>query len=142
MNATTSPSAAQRVSQYLRALQTQITSAIAELDGQSLFTGRLAKSQLAKPYKVTALLKFWKAVQCFERAGCGFSHVTGPQSAALGPRTIVLNWRAHRFEAMGVSLVFHPAQSLRANRAHECAHDLGQKRQWPYGVLVWGGVWI
>lgn len=106
MNATTSPSAAQRVSQYLRALQTQITSAIAELDGQSFLLDAWQKpaGETLQGHGITQILE---GGAVFERAGCGFSHVTGPH---LPPSAT-----HHRpelagapFEAMGVSLVFHP----------------------------------
>ena len=94
------------VRDYLTALQDRITSTVALVDG-----GRFVVDAWNKPkgeslqgQGVTQILENGAV---FERAGCGFSHVTG---LALPPSAT-----QHRpelagapFEAMGVSLVFHP----------------------------------
>ncbi len=94
------------VSQYLQGLQARITCAIADLDGSSFLTDAWEKpaGELLQGRGITQILE---GGPLFERAGCGFSHVTGPK---LPPSAT-----QHRpelsgapFEAMGVSLVFHP----------------------------------
>jgi coproporphyrinogen III oxidase len=96
----------ERVSTYLRSLQARITGAIADLDGSTFLTDPWQKpaGELLQGQGITQILE---GGAMFERAGCGFSHVTGPK---LPPSAT-----QHRpelagapFEAMGVSLVFHP----------------------------------
>jgi len=94
------------VSQYLQGLQARITGAIADLDGSSFLTDAWEKpaGEMLQGRGITQILE---GGPLFERAGCGFSHVSGPK---LPPSAT-----QHRpelsgapFEAMGVSLVFHP----------------------------------
>jgi coproporphyrinogen III oxidase len=94
------------VGDYLRGLQARITGAIAELDGAAFLTDAWEKppGEMLQGRGITQILE---GGAVFERAGCGFSHVTGPK---LPPSAT-----QHRpdlagapFEAMGVSLVFHP----------------------------------
>ncbi len=94
------------VHQYLTSLQDRITSTVAVVDGTPFLVDRWkkAKGETLQGQGVTQILE---GGAVFERAGCGFSHVTGP---ALPPSAT-----QHRpelagapFEAMGVSLVFHP----------------------------------
>jgi len=94
------------VSHYLQALQTRITSAIADIDGTTflLDTWQKPAGELLQGHGITQILE---GGSVFERAGCGFSKVSGPR---LPPSAT-----QHRpelagapFEAMGVSLVFHP----------------------------------
>ena len=96
----------ERVSAYLRGLQARITGAIADLDGATFLTDPWQKpaGETLQGQGITQILE---GGAIFERAGCGFSHVTGPK---LPPSAT-----QHRpelsgapFEAMGVSLVFHP----------------------------------
>ena len=96
----------QVVGDYLRGLQSRITGAIAELDGGSFLTDAWEKpaGEMLQGRGITQILE---GGAVFERAGCGFSHVSGPK---LPPSAT-----QHRpelagapFEAMGVSLVFHP----------------------------------
>ena len=103
---TASVSQAHQVSDYLRGLQARITGAIAELDGRTFLTDAWTKpaGEMLQGQGITQILE---GGAVFERAGCGFSHVTGPK---LPPSAT-----QHRpelagapFEAMGVSLVFHP----------------------------------
>ncbi|HEX5697445.1 MAG TPA: coproporphyrinogen III oxidase, partial [Rhodoferax sp.] len=101
---TTQALATERVSAYLRGLQASITGAIAELDGSTFLTDPWQKpaGEILQGQGITQILE---GGAVFERAGCGFSHVTGPK---LPPSAT-----QHRpelagapFEAMGVSLVF------------------------------------
>ena len=94
------------VRQYLLGLQERITAAIAEIDGTAFLADAWEKPP-GEPLQGSGLTKILEDGPVFERAGCGFSHVRGPK---LPPSAT-----QHRpelagapFEAMGVSLVFHP----------------------------------
>jgi coproporphyrinogen III oxidase len=94
------------VRQYLTSLQERITSTVALVDGAPFLVDRWKKPQQEK-LQGQGVTQILEGGAVFERAGCGFSHVTGP---ALPPSAT-----QHRpelagapFEAMGVSLVFHP----------------------------------
>jgi len=104
-SANSSPIAAS-VREYLIGLQTRITDTLAAKDGGTFLSDAWHKGPEEKLQGngITQILENGKV---FERAGCGFSHVRGPQ---LPPSAT-----QHRpelagapFEAMGVSLVFHP----------------------------------
>ncbi|MEY4267660.1 MAG: hypothetical protein RIS90_2195, partial [Pseudomonadota bacterium] len=95
-----------RVRSYLLGLQSRITSAVAVIDGGVFVVDAWEKApgEMLQGQGVTQILE---GGPVFERAGCGFSHVRGPR---LPPSAT-----QHRpelsgapFEAMGVSLVFHP----------------------------------
>jgi len=105
MNTSTNFSSAS-VRAYLVGLQTRITDAIAAVDGGQFLVDPWEKApgELLQGNGITKILEDGPV---FERAGCGFSHVRGPK---LPPSAT-----QHRpelagapFEAMGVSLVFHP----------------------------------
>jgi coproporphyrinogen III oxidase len=94
------------VRSYLMGLQTRITSAIAEIDGGAFLVDPWQKPS-GEQLQGNGVTQILEGGPVFERAGCGFSHVTGPR---LPPSAT-----QHRpelagapFEAMGVSLVFHP----------------------------------
>jgi coproporphyrinogen III oxidase len=94
------------VRSYLMGLQTRITSAIAEIDGGAFLVDAWQKPS-GEQLQGNGVTQILEGGAVFERAGCGFSHVTGPR---LPPSAT-----QHRpelagapFEAMGVSLVFHP----------------------------------
>jgi len=104
--AQTSTFSSATVRDYLIGLQTRITDSIAEMDG-----GKFLVDPWEKPageiLQGNGITKILEGGAVFERAGCGFSHVRGPK---LPPSAT-----QHRpelagapFEAMGVSLVFHP----------------------------------
>jgi coproporphyrinogen III oxidase len=87
-------------------LQTRITDAIAEIDDLAFLSDAWEKPA-GEALQGSGITKILEGGSVFERAGCGFSHVTGPR---LPPSAT-----QHRpelsgapFEAMGVSLVFHP----------------------------------
>ena len=91
---------------FLLELQSRITAAISNLDGQTFIADpwQKAPDELLQGNGTTQILEGGKV---FERAGCGFSHVRGPRLPASATE--------HRpelvgapFEALGVSLVFHP----------------------------------
>ncbi len=94
------------VRDFLLGLQTRITDAVRAVDGGTFVVDGWEKppGDMLQGNGVTMILE---GGPVFERAGCGFSHVTGPK---LPPSAT-----QHRpelagapFEAMGVSLVFHP----------------------------------
>lgn len=95
-----------QVKDYLVGLQSHITAAIAAVDGGSFLVDPWQKP-VGEPLQGNGITQILENGAVFERAGCGFSHVTGPR---LPPSAT-----QHRpelsgapFEAMGVSLVFHP----------------------------------
>jgi coproporphyrinogen III oxidase len=94
------------VRDYLLDLQRRITDACTAEDGRAFVRDAWRKSpgEVLQGDGITMILE---GGEVFERAGCGFSHVTGPR---LPPSAT-----QHRpdlagapFEAVGVSLVFHP----------------------------------
>ena len=91
---------------YLTGLQQRITSALNAMDATPFVVDAWRK-EAHEPLQGNGITMMMEGGPVFERAGCGFSHVTGPK---LPPSAT-----AHRpelsgapFEAMGVSLVFHP----------------------------------
>jgi coproporphyrinogen III oxidase len=94
------------VKDYLKTLQNRITGAIAQLDGGSFISDAWEKppGDALRGNGITQILENGKV---FERAGCGFSHVTGPKlpPSATHDRPEL---SGAPFEAIGVSLVFHP----------------------------------
>ena len=91
---------------YLVGLQSRITSAIAQLDGGSFLSDAWNKPA-GEPLQGNGITQILENGKVFERAGCGFSHVTGPKlpPSATHDRPEL---SGAPFEAMGVSLVFHP----------------------------------
>ena len=91
---------------YLLGLQERITEACAALDGQP-FLADAWRKEPGEPLQGDGITRILEGGTVFERAGCGFSHVTGPKlppSATQHRPELV----GASFEAMGVSLVFHP----------------------------------
>ena len=95
-----------QVRAYLVGLQERITQALNELD-PTPFVSDAWEKPAGEKLQGSGITKIMEGGPVFERAGCGFSHVTGPQ---LPPSAT-----QHRpelagapFEAMGVALVFHP----------------------------------
>jgi coproporphyrinogen III oxidase len=104
---TDSASLASTVREYLIDLQHRITQAIEAVDGQAQFLSDPWHKEPHEPLQGNGITRILEGGRVFERAGCGFSHVRGAQ---LPPSAT-----QHRpelagapFEAMGVSLVFHP----------------------------------
>ena len=103
MNTETLPT--QRVGSYLLDLQSRITTAISELDGTAFISDAWQKpaGEVLQGRGITRILE---GGRIFERAGVGFSHVTGPK---LPPSAT-----QHRpelagspFEPVEASWVFH-----------------------------------
>jgi coproporphyrinogen III oxidase len=94
------------VGDYLRGLQQRIVGALEAADGTACLRDEWHKEP-GEPLQGSGLTCILEGGPLFERAGCGFSQVRGPK---LPPSAT-----QHRpelagapFEAMGVSLVFHP----------------------------------
>ena len=91
---------------YFLGLQDRITDGMSELDGKAFITDSWTKPADAK-LKGDGRSRILEEGNILERGGVGFSHVRGdampPSATAHRPE---LAGRA--FEAMGVSLVFHP----------------------------------
>jgi coproporphyrinogen III oxidase len=94
------------VRSWLTGLQARIMQAASAADGKP-FLADAWRKEPGEPLQGDGVTCIIEGGAVFERAGCGFSHVTGPK---LPPSAT-----QHRpelagapFEAMGVSLVFHP----------------------------------
>ncbi|MGH8620029.1 MAG: oxygen-dependent coproporphyrinogen oxidase [Burkholderiales bacterium] len=90
------------VKQYLTGLQARIVEGLERLDG-----GRFGADAWTRPEGGGGLSRILEDGALFERAGVGFSHVTGsslPPSATHARPELA----GRGFEAMGVSLVLHP----------------------------------
>lgn len=99
----------EQVREYLTGLQARITRALEDLEGEggARFVHDAWRKGPEEKLQGDGITRIMEGGRVFERAGCGFSHVRGPQ---LPPSAT-----QHRpelagapFEAMGVSLVFHP----------------------------------
>jgi coproporphyrinogen III oxidase len=91
---------------WLTGLQQRITRACGELDGHA-FRADAWNKEPGEKLQGEGVTMILEQGNVFERAGVGFSHVRGPQlppSATQHRPDLV----GASFEAMGVSLVFHP----------------------------------
>lgn len=104
---------AAEVREYLMGLQTRITEALEAIEGEggARFLADVWHKEPGEKLQGDGITRIMEGGRVFERAGCGFSHVRGPQ---LPPSAT-----QHRpelagapFEAMGVSLVFHPRNPM------------------------------
>jgi coproporphyrinogen III oxidase len=94
------------VREYLIGLQERITSTIAVVDGTDFLVDSWKKAK-NEPLQGQGITQILEGGRVFERAGCGFSHVRGqslPASATHSRPELA----GAPFEALGVSLVFHP----------------------------------
>ncbi|ESJ06536.1 coproporphyrinogen III oxidase [Cupriavidus sp. HPC(L)] len=96
----------QAVRAYLLDLQDRITEAVAAIDGQPFATDAWEKPPTER-LRGSGRTRILEGGAVMERAGVGFSHVRGdalPPSASANRPELA----GRGFEAMGVSLVFHP----------------------------------
>lgn len=121
---------------YLQGLQARITTAISDLDGTAFLTDSWQKAP-GETLQGNGITQILEGGPVFERAGCGFSHVRGPK---LPPSAT-----QHRpelagapFEAMGVSLVFHPRNPY-VPTVHMNVRMLAAKAQDGQEVCWFGG---
>jgi len=94
------------VRSYLMGLQSRICDAVQALDDKAFFDDHWEKAA-GEPLQGNGLTRILEQGTLFERAGCGFSHVRGatlPPSATQNRPELA----GAPFEALGVSLVFHP----------------------------------
>ncbi len=103
---TNSPAPAETVRAYLLDLQQRITTAFAAVDGGAFLKDSWTKAR-GEPLQGSGVTMILEGGAVLERGGCGFSQVSGPRLPASATQ--------HRpdlagapFQAMGVSLVFHP----------------------------------
>jgi coproporphyrinogen III oxidase len=94
------------VRSYLVGLQQRITSGLNAIDATPFVVDAWHK-KAHEPLQGQGITMIMEGGPVFERAGCGFSHVSGlklpPSATAHRPELA-----GAPFEAMGVSLVFHP----------------------------------
>ncbi len=94
------------VRSWLQGLQRRITDTFGAIDGQPFLADPWEKPP-GEPLQGNGVTMILEEGGVFERAGCGFSHVTGPRlppSATQNRPELA----GASFEALGVSLVFHP----------------------------------
>jgi coproporphyrinogen III oxidase len=97
---------ADTVREYLLDLQRRIIADCTRIDGGKFVKDKWAKGkeEVLQGDGITMIIEDSKV---FERAGCGFSHVVGPKLPASATQTRP-ELAGAGFEALGVSLVFHP----------------------------------
>ena len=124
------------VRNYLLELQQRITNAVAAVDGKE-FVSDVWKKAKTEPLQGQGVTQILEAGHVFERAGCGFSHVHGaslPPSATQNRPELA----GAPFEAMGVSLVFHPRNPY-APTVHMNVRSLSAKPAGKDPVFWFGG---
>ena len=121
---------------YLLGLQQRITTAFAGVDGGAFLQDAWTKDP-GEPLQGDGVTMILEGGAVLERGGCGFSHVTGPRLPGSATQ--------HRpelagapFEAMGVSLVFHPRNPY-APTVHMNVRMLGAKPSQGEPVFWFGG---
>ena len=121
-----------QVRSYLLGLQDTICEALAEEDGQATFF----EDQWQRPEGGGGRSRVLREGAVFERAGVNFSHVKGaelPASASAARPELA----GRSFEALGVSLVVHPANphvpTSHANVRFFVAEKEGEKPVWWFG---------
>jgi coproporphyrinogen III oxidase len=123
---------------FLMDLQSRITDAVSAIDGKAFLKDHWSK-QPGDSLQGDGLTMILEDGAVFERAGCGFSHVKGarlPNSATQHRPELA----GLPFEAMGVSLVFHPLNpyvpTVHMNvRTISVVNQQGQQVSWYGGGL-------
>jgi coproporphyrinogen III oxidase len=116
---------------WLLSLQERIVSAAEAVDG-----GRFIRDSWERPEGGGGISRLIEEGNVLERGGVGFSHVKGmslPPSAAANRPEVA----GHPWEAMGVSLVFHPrnpyAPTVHMNVRFFTTTGEGDQRVWWFG---------
>jgi coproporphyrinogen III oxidase len=124
------------VKAYLLALQERITSTISVVDGNAFVVDKWKKAK-GEPLQGNGITQILENGRVFERAGCGLSHVRGPKL----PPSATQNrpeLNGAPFEALGVSLVFHPLNPY-APTVHMNIRMLAAKPEGQPEVFWFGG---
>ncbi len=125
-----------QVRSYLMGLQQNITRAFGEVDGKPFVQDAWKKSP-GEALQGDGLTMILENGAVFERAGCGFSHVRGPRlPPSATQHRPELNGCA--FEALGVSLVFHPRNPY-APTVHMNVRMLAAKPEGAAEPVTWFG---
>ena len=116
---------------WLLSLQERIVSAVEAVDGQQFL-----RDSWERPEGGGGISRLIEEGNVLERGGVGFSHVKGsslPPSAAANRPEVA----GHPWEAMGVSLVFHPrnpyAPTVHMNVRFFTTTGEGNQRVWWFG---------
>ena len=96
-----------RVRVYLLALQDRIVAAVTEATGDRFAVDRWTRES-GGPLEGDGVSRLVEGGRVLERAGCSFSHVRGQALPAAATQHRPAELAGAPFEAMGVSLVFHP----------------------------------
>ena len=121
---------------YLLDLQQRITTAFGAVDGRPFLQEQWTKAK-GEPLQGDGITMILEGGAVFERAGCGFSHVTGPRLPASATQHRP-DLAGARFEALGVSLVFHPRNPY-APTVHMNVRMLGATPDQGEPVFWFGG---
>jgi coproporphyrinogen III oxidase len=124
------------VREYLLKLQEGIIAACTRVDGAAFAKDRWKKTK-DEPLQGDGITMILEGGKVFERAGCGFSHVKGgrlPPSATQSRPELA----GAPFEALGVSLVFHPRNPY-APTVHMNVRMLGAHPDGGEPVFWFGG---
>ena len=97
----------QAVRDYLLGLQGRIISALEAEDGKSFITDHWVREPGEK-LQGEGLSRLVEEGGLLERGGCSFSHVKGPTLPPSATASTGRSLAGAPFEALGVSLVFHP----------------------------------
>ncbi len=92
---------------YLLALQEQIVAAVAAETGDTFVADAWTREPGGR-LEGDGVSRLVEGGSVLERAGCSFSHVRGPALPAAATQHRAAELADAPFEAMGVSLVFHP----------------------------------
>ena len=119
------------VKAWLLSLQDRIVTAVEEVDGK-----KFIRDSWERPEGGGGISRLIEEGNVLERGGVGFSHVTGsslpPSAAANRPELAGRSW-----EAMGVSLVFHPrnpyAPTVHMNVRFFTTTGAGKEPVWWFG---------
>jgi coproporphyrinogen III oxidase len=126
----------EKVRAYLLELQGNIVETFAGIDGTD-FQRDKWKKRPGEPLQGEGITCILEDGGIFERAGCGFSHVRGeklpPSATAHRPEL-----SGSPFEALGVSLVFHPHNPY-APTVHMNVRMIAAKPQVGEAVFWFGG---
>ncbi len=120
------------VSEYLRNLQNTIVNAVELADGAQTFR----RDEWQRSAGGGGISRVLSDGAVFEQAGVGFSHVFGDEMPAAATRARP-QLAGRRFQALGVSLVFHPQNphvpTTHANFRFFSAEDAASDPVWWFG---------